>query len=342
MEQIYSPGLQGSVSLFIGGLSKETSLREIIEYVEKFSPVLNIHMPVHKVTGQPVGYAFVRLGDPQAAARLVAQANHIGNRTVDVQYAIEKEKKEDYKLDLLKRKIFIAGIKHFVKFEHIKAALETHGSLKLFYRIETSHRNRGLAFAEFQESGAAESVVAQGLFVDGCQLRVSYFRPKPEDDSEYSNQVKKSYHPMMDNDAEDSHLSESSNLRNLNSQGNMVSGQTQKANNSQQMREELADIQDSSKTEHSNYTFRILLGKNPEDSYKKISLNGTTLYIKSGTRKVSMKRHRDNPASKTTTARRQPVSSKTSHNLRAQKEGLASSSFNSPQQAPLTKTKKTN
>lgn len=338
MEHLYRPSPQGSESLFIGGLSKETSLRDIIGYVEKFGQVLNIHMPVHKVTGKPLGYAFVRMGDQKAAARLVSRTNQIGNRNVDVQYAIDKVNKEDYKQDLLKRKIFIAGIKHFVDFDHIRSALQMHGPLKIFYRIETSHRNRGLAFAEFHEGSAAESVITQGLFVDGCLLRVSYFRPKPEDDQDFSFQDKSTYNPKVGNDVENIQMFERSNFfKKVNSPEETIVNQTQVAKDSQKVRGQLAKIQDSVKNDFSNYTFRILMRNHTEDSFKKISVNGTTLYIKSGANQVSMKRHLDDPAPKTVTAREKPASTLTPHNLRTQIEDFASPSFNSLQQAPLTK-----
>lgn len=294
MENLYKSESRGA-SLFIGGLSKETSLKEIIGYVEQFSPVTYFHMPVHKVTGKPVGYAFVRLADPRVAAWLVQRANRIGGRLVDVQFAIDKEYKETYKQDLLKRKIFIAGIKHFVDFNRIQMALEAFGELKIFYRIETSHKNRGLAFAEFNDTSAAELAVSQGLSVDGCQLRVSFFRPKPGTDSNNyllsQEQISQIY--------EDSTLQGPYPNRevyfNESQQGSQL---LPEIHHDSQGESYISNQEDeSSRTCESNYIYRVATKGTSISAIKKIHMHGASLYLKSeGQKNLTLEKNSFNPS----------------------------------------------
>lgn len=277
MEQLYSSGTQENVPLFIGGISKETKIHQIISYMEQHSPVLQINMPVHKVTGKPIGYAFVKLADPGVAKWIVERPNRIGGRNVDIQFAIEREAKEFYKQDLLKRKIFIAGIKQYVNFQNIQKALEAHGLLKIFYRIETSHKNRGLAFAEFYDSNAAESVVAMGLCVDGCQLRVSYFRPKPEADDCITSQRRNSSADIKHLFTEESSILGGTPTISLD----ITSGDYGTRVNKSQTFQRKTSTLNQQKIGDSNYTFRIAIKENTSQTFNKISVKGATLYIKS-------------------------------------------------------------
>lgn len=320
MEQLYSAKPQGPTSLFIGGLSKETSLREIIEYVEQFGSVVNIHMPLHKVTGKPVGYAFVQLADPQLATWLVNRANKISGRIVDIQFAIEREEKETYKLDLLRRKIFIAGIKHFVRFDHIQEALQEYGHLKIFYRIETSHKNRGLAFAEYFESDSAERVVSQGLIVDGCPLRVSYFRPKPESDL--------SVDPHLGTDRrrpsgpQDSPILGRSNPI---SSENLTNRPSQEACQSHKVREELSNVPESGPPliGENNYTFRIAVNGHLQQTAKKIKVKGAMLYLKSDASFLNSKKNLIGQDPRMDRARKSPSLVPSSDNQRSLVESPA-------------------
>lgn len=288
MEHLYQSEARG-VSLFIGGLSKETSLQEIISYVEQFSPVTYFHMPVHKVSGQPVGYAFVRVASPRAADMLVNQANNIGGRIVDVQIAVDKQEKESYKQDLLKRKVFIAGIKHFVDFSHIELALQAQGELKIFYKIETSHKNRGLAFAEFFDTNAAEKVVAKGLYVDGCQLRVSFFRPKPGTEQSHLL-MGEQYSQFHDTRTihRDSGLTERSYFfeNEYSSQDNLIS-----AYKAHGMRRHFDATEEPSENYQNNYTYRVATQGVSLESIQKITMHGAALILKSGFQKPTLKKH---------------------------------------------------
>lgn len=169
---------QPLTTLFIGGLSQDTTERDIVKYVEQFCPVLGINMPTHKTNRKHASYAFVDIASSVAARNIIKSVNIIKDRQVDCQEAVEKKNKELYKEDLVSRKVFIAGIKSYVNFKNVVRELEVFGDLKKCYRIKSSHINRGLAFAEFFNSESAANLVATRFEVDGCRLRISYFRPK--------------------------------------------------------------------------------------------------------------------------------------------------------------------
>ena len=173
-----------TTTIFIGGLAQGTTERDIVKYVERFCPVFNLHWPNHKITQKPLSYAFVEVLNARAAQALVARTNIIRGRVVDCQIAVSKEDKQFYKINLLQRKIFIAGIRSFVSFQHLVEELRKRGPLKHCYRIASSHPNRGLAMAEFFDPESATQIVYDGLVVDNCPLRISFFRPKESSSQE--------------------------------------------------------------------------------------------------------------------------------------------------------------
>lgn len=282
MERLYE-SKPSDVSLFIGGLSKETSIEEIISYVEQYTKVTYFHFPRHKVTGKPVGYAFVRVSDARAAQWLIQRTNKIGSRVVDIQQAIDKDEKEFYQQDLLKRKIFIAGIKHYVDFTHIERELSTFGALKIFYRIETSHKNRGLAFAEFFDPSPAERVVSQGLFVDGCQLRVSYFRPKPGNEPSNLMPMDK-FQTSKEQDKQNSFELFKQNPYYFDSEdgsdGSYPRG-SETLQGGEQVSTRPAPLEPGQTELESNYVFRVATQGLPTTTIKKISIQGASLILRS-------------------------------------------------------------
>lgn len=167
-------------TIFFGGLPHHTTEDDIVRHVQQFCAVLSVKLPIQKTSNKSAGYAFVEVADARIAQAIIRHAYVVNGRVVDCQAALERKDKYFYREDLLQRKLFIAGIKSHVDLGHIKEALQRFGPLKNYYRIKSSHINRGLAFAELFKARDAAAVVAEGLFVDGCQLRVSFFRPKDE------------------------------------------------------------------------------------------------------------------------------------------------------------------
>jgi RNA recognition motif-containing protein len=72
--------------LYVGNLSKETTEEELQEFFSSYGTVLSVRIKRDNVTGEPWGYGFVEMADPDAAeqALLNAKGKLLGNQKIKV------------------------------------------------------------------------------------------------------------------------------------------------------------------------------------------------------------------------------------------------------------------
>lgn len=255
-----------------------TTEDDLIRHVEVFCAVLNVYMPKQKLNQRCSGYAFVQVENLETAQNLTNQIHVIKGRNIECQVAIHKKEKSFYREDLSQRKVFIAGMKAYVSISSIRMELLQFGALKNCYRIGSSHANRGLAFAEFFSSKAAAEVVRSGLVVSGCQLRVSFFRPKPCTGEQYdSNQFGYQVETPTEQVDYDSNLPENHYIQPMND-----SDQINFSINHRQMEPkyatESAQIESQRFGQDENYQFRIIR-REGSDMVKTI-VQGSVIYLR--------------------------------------------------------------
>lgn len=72
--------------LYVGNLSKETTEEELEEFFSSYGTVLSARIKRDNVTGEPWGYGFVEMADPDAAeqALLNAKGKLLGNQKINI------------------------------------------------------------------------------------------------------------------------------------------------------------------------------------------------------------------------------------------------------------------
>eukprot|EP00929_Paragymnodinium_shiwhaense_P104137 TRINITY_DN681_c0_g1_i1.p1 TRINITY_DN681_c0_g1~~TRINITY_DN681_c0_g1_i1.p1 ORF type:complete len:612 (+),score=199.37 TRINITY_DN681_c0_g1_i1:68-1903(+) len=104
LEQLATPGLQGAwnegnvrpTKLFIGGISRRTTTKQLRDHFSKHGRVLDC-VAMRQPDGRPRGFGYVTLDSPEAAEHYLREPQTIDDRIVDVKPAVpdttsEKEK----------------------------------------------------------------------------------------------------------------------------------------------------------------------------------------------------------------------------------------------------------
>jgi RNA recognition motif-containing protein len=66
-----------STKLYVGNLSRETTEVELQEFFSTYGTVVSVRIKLDSVTGEPWGYGFIEMADPDAAELVLKQANGV-------------------------------------------------------------------------------------------------------------------------------------------------------------------------------------------------------------------------------------------------------------------------
>jgi cold-inducible RNA-binding protein len=79
-------------NIFVGNLSYQTTQEDLLAAFSQFGNVERVNIVTDRDTGQPRGFAFVEMSDPQAARTAIAQLNgaELNGRALNVNEARPK------------------------------------------------------------------------------------------------------------------------------------------------------------------------------------------------------------------------------------------------------------
>jgi cold-inducible RNA-binding protein len=79
-------------NIFVGNLSYQTTQDDLLNAFSQFGNVERVNIVTDRDTGQPRGFAFVEMSDPQAAQAAITQLNgtELGGRALNVNEARPK------------------------------------------------------------------------------------------------------------------------------------------------------------------------------------------------------------------------------------------------------------
>jgi RNA recognition motif-containing protein len=165
-----------SSSLFVGGLSWNTSEQSLTQYLSAVAPVTSVKIPRDKMTGKSRGFAFVEVADDAAAQQIIAQCNEreFEGRTVRINPAREEQTEE--------RKLYVAGLADGVTEESLKAHLGDGVASVSIVKDRDTGRSRGFAFVDTVTDQDSDAIIERcnGSELDGSKLLVRKSRSKPE------------------------------------------------------------------------------------------------------------------------------------------------------------------
>jgi RNA recognition motif-containing protein len=168
-----------SHSLFIGGLSWDTTEQALAQHLSAVAPVVSVKIPKDRLTGKPRGFAFVDMQSVEGARQVIAELHEreLDGRSLRIDAAREEGGTEP-------RKLYVAGLSDSVTEDSLRAHLASAGSVTGVSIVldRDTGRPRGFAFVDTASEEDSESIIASchDSMFEGKSILVRKSRPKSE------------------------------------------------------------------------------------------------------------------------------------------------------------------
>lgn len=171
------PGRNDERKLFVGGLHRNTTEKELTEYFSQFGEVESIAIKNDPHTGQSRGFAFVTYAAQKSVDDLLAAGDHyIANKKID-------PKRVTKKVNPLKCKIFVGGLTTEISEQDVRDYFGQYGTITEFQQPFDKSKNmkKGFCFISFDDQNVADQVLANPKqMICGKEVDVKRVKFNPE------------------------------------------------------------------------------------------------------------------------------------------------------------------
>lgn len=165
------PGKDDEKKLFVGGLSRETTDRELKEYFGKFGEIESVTVKIDQFTGQSRGFAFIVFSNPKTIDKLLAAGEHfIQKRKVDPKRVSKKAQHG---------KIYVGGLTPEISDDDIKGYFSQYGNIVEFQAPFDKMKNqrKGFCFITFESKEPMINLLkTPKQFINGKEVDVKRVR----------------------------------------------------------------------------------------------------------------------------------------------------------------------
>ncbi|RXG72265.1 RNA-binding protein squid [Armadillidium vulgare] len=159
--------------LFVGGLSWETTEKELREYFTKYGEIESINVKTDPNTGRSRGFAFIVFNVAEAIDKIIEVSEHtINGKKVDPKKAKARH-----------GKIFVGGLKPELTDDEIKSFFATYGSIVEVEMPFDKQKNqrKGFCFITFEQEQVVNDLLkTPKQTINGHQVDVKKATPKPD------------------------------------------------------------------------------------------------------------------------------------------------------------------
>ncbi|CAL0318657.1 unnamed protein product [Lupinus luteus] len=170
-----SPG-----KIFIGGLSKDTTMDTFVKYFEKFGEITDSVIMKDRQSGRPRGFGFITYADPSVVDQVIQEEHAIDDKQVEIKRTIPKGSSQAN--DFKTKKIFVGGIPTEVSEDELKDFFSKYGKVveHEIIRDHTTKRSRGFGFIVFDNDKVVDNILSDGNMIDmaGTQVEIKKAEPK--------------------------------------------------------------------------------------------------------------------------------------------------------------------
>jgi len=168
-----APGRDDDRKLFVGGLSWETTEKELREYFSKYGPIESINVKTDPTTGRSRGFAFLVFNSAETIDKIIEVTEHtINGKKVDPKKAKARH-----------GKIFVGGLKPELTDDEIKTYFSQYGNIIEIQMPFDKQKNQRKAFCFItfeQEAVVTDLLKTPKQTISGHQVDLKKATPKPD------------------------------------------------------------------------------------------------------------------------------------------------------------------
>lgn len=169
------PGKDDDKKLFVGGLSRQTSDKELRDYFSKFGEIESVTVKVDPYTGQSRGFAFIVFSNAQTIDTLLNSGDHyVNKRKVDPKRVSKKAQHG---------KIFVGGLTPEITDEDIKEYFSQYGTVIEIQAPFDKQKNqrKGFCFITFETKDVVYKLLkTPKQCIKGKEVDVKKVKVNPE------------------------------------------------------------------------------------------------------------------------------------------------------------------
>ncbi|KAI4981717.1 hypothetical protein ZWY2020_022209 [Hordeum vulgare] len=173
-----------AAKMFIGGLSRQTSMGTFKEYFGKYGEIVDAVIMKERHTQKPRGFGFITYSDPAIVDRVIEDNHVIDGKQVEIKRTIPKGAAplKDFKT----KKIFVGGLPTALRDDHSD---------------HSTNRSRGFGFIVFDAEKTVDELLAKKgnkIDLNGTQVEVKKAEPKKPSNPPHSLDSKPRRSPYAD------------------------------------------------------------------------------------------------------------------------------------------------